>query len=60
MPIINYKNATLLRRYINRTRKIIPRRANGISPKDHRAIAKAIRQARGIRIIPFVRLTLLD
>jgi small subunit ribosomal protein S18 len=55
--IINYKNVGLLRRYIGITGKILPRRITKLKTKEHRIIAKAIRQARRVGLLPFVWLT---
>nr|BBI28672.1 ribosomal protein S18 [Dinophyceae sp. MRD-151] len=54
---INYKNVYLLRRYLGVTGKILPRHTTKLTAKDHRAMAKAIRQARRIGLLPFVWLT---
>jgi ribosomal protein S18 len=54
---INYKNVHLLRRYIGITGKILPRYTTKLTAKEHRSIAKAIRQARRIGLLPFVWLT---
>ena len=54
---INYKNIYLLRRYLGITGKILPRHTTKLTAKEHRAIAKAIRQARRIGLLPFVWLT---
>ena len=55
--IINYKNISLLHRYIGITGKIFPRRITKLTSKEHREMAKAIRQARRFRLLPFVWLT---
>merc|ERR1712078_488654 len=57
---INYKNVYLLRRYLGITGKILPRHTTKLTAKEHRAIAKAIRQARRIGLLPFVWLTNLS
>ncbi len=54
---IDYKNVALLRRYIGITGKILPRRVNGLTAKQHRARSRAIRQARVAGRLPFVWLT---
>lgn len=51
--VINYKNTDLLRRYIDDTGKIRPRRQTGACAKHQRAIAKAIKNARHIALLPF-------
>ena len=54
---VNYKNVNLLRRYIGISGKILPRRITNLTAKEHRSIAKAIRQSRRVRLLPFVWLT---
>jgi ribosomal protein S18 len=56
---INYKNVYLLRRYLGITGKILPRHTTKLTAKEHRSIAKAIRQARRMGLLPFVWLTQL-
>jgi small subunit ribosomal protein S18 len=51
---IDYKNTELLQRYIDETGKIRPRRQTGACAKHQRAIAKAIKNARHIALLPFV------
>jgi small subunit ribosomal protein S18 len=51
--VINYKNTDLLRRYIDDTGKIRPRRQTGTCAKHQRAVAKAIKNARHIALLPF-------
>ncbi len=51
--VINYKNTDLLRRYIDETGKIRPRRQTGACAKHQRAVAKAIKNARHIALLPF-------
>jgi small subunit ribosomal protein S18 len=50
---IDYKNADLLRRYIDDTGKIRPRRQTGTCAKHQRAVAKAIKNARHIALLPY-------
>lgn len=51
---IDYKNVDLLKRYIDETGKIRPRRQTGACAKHQRAIAKAIKNARHIAFLPYV------
>ena len=44
--IISYKNVDLLRRFITEQGKILPRRLTGVTAKEQRQLAKAIKQAR--------------
>ncbi|MBN1665967.1 MAG: 30S ribosomal protein S18 [Anaerolineales bacterium] len=50
---IDYKNVDLLRRYIHDDGKIRPRRQTGICAKHQRKLAKAIKLARHIALLPF-------
>jgi len=51
---IDYKNTELLKRYIDETGKIRPRRQTGTCAKHQRVLAKAIKNARHIALLPFV------
>ena len=53
--IINYKNIFLLRKYISLEGKILPRRLTGLTSKKQRCLSKAIKKARIIGFLPFVR-----
>ena len=53
--IINYKNIFLLRRYISVEGKILPRRLTGLSSKNQRHLSTAIKNARILGFLPFVR-----
>jgi small subunit ribosomal protein S18 len=51
--VIDYKNVELMTRFINETGKIRPRRQTGTCAKHQREVAKAIKNARHIALIPF-------
>lgn len=51
--VIDYKNVELMSRYINETGKIRPRRQTGACAKHQREIAKAVKNARHIALLPF-------
>ena len=51
---IDYKDADALRRYMTERGKILPRRITGTCAKHQREIAKAIKRARSISLLPFV------
>lgn len=51
--VIDYKNVELLCRFINETGKIRPRRQTGTCAKHQREVAKAIKNARHIALLPF-------
>ena len=51
---VDWKDVDFLRRFIPERGKILPRRISGISAKDQRRIAQAIKRARSMTLIPFV------
>mgnify|MGYP001159371029 CR=1 FL=1 len=51
---IDYKNTELLLRFLNEQGKILPRRITGITAKQQRQLARAIKRARHLALIPFV------
>jgi len=51
---IDWKDIDYLRRFIPERGKIMPRRISGISAKDQRRVAQAIKRARSMALIPFV------
>ncbi len=52
-PKIDYKDVRLLQRFISETGKIIPRRITAVTAKEQRALAKAIKRARILALLPF-------
>lgn len=52
---IDFKNVRILRRYINLNGKIQPRRYSGNCLKHQRMLASAIKKARIVALVPFVR-----
>jgi small subunit ribosomal protein S18 len=53
--IIDYKHCGLLQRYTGLGGKILPRRQTRLSAKQQRYIAKTIKSARIMGLLPFVR-----
>ncbi|GAP11235.1 SSU ribosomal protein S18P [Bellilinea caldifistulae] len=51
---IDYKNVDLLRRYITEEGKIRPRRQTGTCARHQRVLAREIKRARHIALLPFV------
>jgi len=51
---LSYRDADTLRRFITERGKILPRRITGTCPKHQRRLAKAIKQARSLAMLPFV------
>lgn len=51
---IDWKDVDFLRRFIPERGKILPRRISQVSARDQRRVAKAIKRARSMALIPFV------
>jgi small subunit ribosomal protein S18 len=51
---IDYKEVELLKRFITERGKIQPRRLMGTCAKHQRAVARAIKRARMVALLPFV------
>lgn len=51
---IDYKNTDVLERFVNDQGRILPRRVTGTSAKMQRQLAKAIKRARHLGLLPFV------
>ncbi|GBE16910.1 30S ribosomal protein S18 [bacterium BMS3Abin15] len=54
MDKIDYKNAYLLRHFMNSQGKIYPPKRHGTCTKHQRMLAKAIKRARTMALVPFV------
>ena len=52
---VNYKDPEILRKYINEKGKILPRRVTGNCAHHQRIIAREIKRARAIALLPFTR-----
>ena len=52
--VIDYKQIDLLRRYVSDDGKIRPRRQTGTCAKHQRELARAIKHARHIALLPYV------
>ncbi|MEL6946379.1 MAG: 30S ribosomal protein S18 [Pseudomonadota bacterium] len=53
-PKIDYKDVKLLQRYISERGKIVPSRITAVSMKKQRELARAIKRARFLALIPYV------
>ncbi len=51
---LDWKDVDLLRTFVPERGKIMPRRISMISAKDQRRLAKAIKRARSMAMLPFV------
>jgi small subunit ribosomal protein S18 len=52
---IDYKNIKLVKNFISRYGKIVSRQYTSVSLKDQKKLARAIKNARYMALIPFVR-----
>ena len=52
---VDYKNAELLSNYISYNGKILPKRITGCCAKHQRMIANAIKRARIVALLPFIK-----
>ncbi|KAH7443031.1 hypothetical protein KP509_02G015200 [Ceratopteris richardii] len=50
---IDYKNISLLRRFVSEQGKILSRRMNRLTSKQQRLIATAVKRARILALLPF-------
>jgi small subunit ribosomal protein S18 len=53
-PKIDYKDVKLLQRYISERGKIVPSRITAVSAKKQRELARAIKRARFMALLPYL------
>ena len=51
---VDYKNPDFLKKFLNEQGKILPRRITGTSLKYQRKVAKAVKRARHLALLPYV------
>jgi len=54
IEIVDYKDVAILKRFINDRGKMLPARQSGNTAKQQRMVARAIRRARELALLPFV------
>jgi small subunit ribosomal protein S18 len=52
---VDYKDVRKLQRFLTERGKILPRRATGLTAKQQRQVSRAIKCARQIALLPYVR-----
>ena len=52
-PKIDYKDTRLLQRYVSERGKIVPARITAVGAKNQRALARAIKRARFLALLPY-------
>jgi small subunit ribosomal protein S18 len=53
-PVIDYKDTRLLQGFMSERGKIVPSRITAVSGKKQRELAKAIKRARHLGLLPYV------
>src|ERR1700674_3909315 len=53
-PKIDYKDTRLLQRFVSERGKIVPSRITAVSAKKQRELAKAVKRARFLGLLPYV------
>ena len=51
---IDYKDVDILKKFLNAQGRILPRRATGLSAKHQRDLAKAVKRAREMGLLPYI------
>lgn len=51
--VIDYKDVTRLRRFVTERGKILPRRVSGNCARHQRVMARAVKQARELALLPY-------
>ncbi len=54
-PKIDYKDPKLLQRYMSERGKIVPARITAVSQKKQRELARAIKRARFLALLPYAQ-----
>ncbi len=52
-PAIDYKDVKLLQRYVSERGKIVPSRITAVSAKKQRELARALKRARFLALMPY-------
>jgi small subunit ribosomal protein S18 len=53
-PKIDFKDLRLLQRFVSERGKIVPSRITAVSAKKQRELAKAIKRARFLALLPYI------
>lgn len=53
-PVVDYKDVKLLQRFVSERGKIMPSRITAVSAKKQRVLARAIKRARNLALMPYV------
>ncbi len=53
--VVDYKDDRLLSRFLSERGKILPRRLSGVSARHQRQLSVAIKRARYLALIPYIK-----
>lgn len=53
--VVDYKDEKLLSRFLTERGKILPRRLSGVSSRHQRQLSVAIKRARYLALLPYIR-----
>jgi small subunit ribosomal protein S18 len=53
-PVIDYKDVRLLQGFMSERGKIVPSRITAVSAKKQRELARAIKRARHLGLLPYI------
>ena len=53
IDVVDYKDTALLRKFVSDRGKIRARRVTGVSVQEQRAIARAVKNAREVALLPY-------
>lgn len=53
--VVDYKDEKLLTRFLTERGKILPRRLSGVTARHQRQLATAIKRARYLALLPYIR-----
>ena len=53
IDVVDYKDTALLRKFVSDRGKIRARRVTGVSTQEQRAIARAVKNAREMALLPY-------
>ena len=53
IDVVHYRDVRLLQQFVAERGKIVPRRLTGVCTTHQRSLARAIKQARNIALLPF-------
>ena len=56
MKHVDYKNPDFLAQFVNEFGRILPKRVTGTSVKYQKKVSKAIKRARHLGLLPFVKM----